>query len=330
MIIKSSGTRRTTLSTFDLLGSDEVALSTAFSFLLGADQNCYFEFLRFLGLQYKNSDKHFYKVDIHTERKRIEGRTDIELSYLNNYHVIIECKVRGNKLNKQRSQYLDCFKQGVQNKILCFITQERDTNKQIANDVTIISTSWLELIEIFNSKHYINKPLVSSFLNFATKNYKMKELKEILIQDVNTAEIERFERFNVYRRDQTFGTPIYFAPYYTRGTKLPEGISNLARILGILTLKPSDIDNFICDLDAFNTNASQKAKWISGVKHGQDMGETIYTYYFLDSPLTFTQPLRKDGGIEKGRGKNWIAAQIPPNRCVTFAEFIKHIPQLMQ
>ena len=33
--------------------------------------------------------------------------------------------------------------------------------------------------------------------------------------------------------------------------------------------------------------------------------------------------------LEKGRGKNWIAANIPQNRCVSFSEFLKHIPELM-
>jgi hypothetical protein len=54
-----------------------------------------------------------------------------------------------------------------------------------------------------------------------------------------------------------------------------------------------------------------------------------YTYYFLDEPLKFKTALKKDGGIKKGRGKNWIAAHITPNRCVTFTDFIKHIPELV-
>jgi len=33
----------------------------------------------------------------------------------------------------------------------------------------------------------------------------------------------------------------------------------------------------------------------------------------------------KDGAIEKGRGKNWIAGMIPKNRCVTFAEVIRRL-----
>jgi hypothetical protein len=328
MIIKSINTKRTTLSQFDLLGQDELALSKAFAFLLGYDIDCYFEFLKFIGIKQKYSINNFVNSDIRTERKREEGRTDIELKHLDNYHVIIECKVKSNRLSNQRTQYFNSFDNSVNQKILCFLTQERDTNKQITDDVSIINTSWLEIIELYNNKKYTDKEIVKTFLNFATRNYKMKQLKEVLIQDLNLSEIERFENFCVYRRNQTFGTPIYFAPYFTRGNKRPEGISNLSKILGILTLKPSDIDNFVSDLENFKSNDNQVEKWIEGVKHGNDNADKVYTYYFLDSPLRFKNPLRKDGGIEPGRGKDWIAAHIPPNRCVSFIDFIKHIPEL--
>jgi len=329
MIIKNSNTQKTTLSQFDLLGQDEVALSKAFAFLIGYDSECYFEFLKFIGIKQKKSVENFIKSNITTERKRTEGRTDIEIKCENDFHVIIECKVNNNKLFKQRTQYLNSFDDGARQKILCFITQERDTNKQITNNVQILNTSWLEIIELFNSKKFINKEIVKSFLNFSTKNYKMKQLKEILIQDVNVEEINRFENYNVYRRNQTFGTPLYFAPYFTRNTGKIEGISNLTKILGILTLKPIDIDNFISDLEGFANNPDQVRLWINGVKNGKDIPTETYTYYFLDYPLKFNRPLRKDGGIEKGRGKNWIAAQIPQNRCVSFIDFVKHIPELM-
>lgn len=326
MIIKNNTTTKTTLSCFDLLGSDEASLSKAFAFLIGSDKDCYFEFLKFLGVRQINSEQNYFTCDIQTEKKRAEGRTDIELRCGNLYHIIIECKVRGNKLSKQRTQYLKSFNEDATKKILCFLTQERDTNKQITNDVSIINTSWLEIIELFNTKDFASKPLVKSFLNFATKNYKMKQLKEVLIQDINTSELYRHDHFGVYRRNETFGTPLYFAPYSTRGAGDQEGISKLSKILGILTLKPSDILNFKSDLEGFANQSEQVEKWIAGVQYGDD--QEVHTYYFLDEPLTFKTALKKDGGKEKGRGKNWIAAQIPPNRCVSFIEFIKHIPEL--
>ena len=49
----------------------------------------------------------------------------------------------------------------------------------------------------------------------------------------------------------------------------------------------------------------------------------VFTYFFLDKPLKLEIPLQKDKGTKKGRGKNWIAAFIPRNRCVTFSELIE-------
>ena len=51
----------------------------------------------------------------------------------------------------------------------------------------------------------------------------------------------------------------------------------------------------------------------------------ISTYYFLDDPVALGTPLLKDGGNKKGRGKNWVAAMIPKNRCVTFQEFTRRV-----
>ena len=224
---------------------------------------------------------------------------------------------------------MTAFDNSAQTKVLCILTQERDTNKQIEKDVTIRNTSWLEIIELFNNKNFTQKPIVSDFLKFATKNYKMRELKEILIQDLSdSTEICRFKEFGIYRRDQTFGTPIYFAPYFNRGSRYIEGIIKLSRILGILTFKPDDIENFRSDLESFTTNKATVDKWKNGIQLGNDSKNFTYTYYFLDEPLTFTTPLKKDGGREKGRGKDWNAAMIPPNRCVSFTDFIKHIPEL--
>jgi len=119
MLIKSGTTNKTTLSQFDLLGQDEVALSKAFAFLLGSDKDCYFEFLKFLGLKLKRTSVNFLESEIGTERSREEGRIDIELRHKNHYQVIIECKVRKNKLSRQRTQYLTVFDKACNCKIRC-------------------------------------------------------------------------------------------------------------------------------------------------------------------------------------------------------------------
>lgn len=329
MIIKSANTVKTSLSLFDLLGSNETALAKAFSFLIASDKDCYFEFLNFLGVKQTNNEMNFFNADIKTEKDRDEGRTDIEIVNKNDYHIIVECKVNNGKILAQRTQYLSSFNKTAKQKILCFLTQERDTNKQFQDGTEIRNTSWLEIIELYSSKKFTDKIIVSTFLKFATKNYKMREIKEILIQDLkDPIEIQRFQNFGVYRRDQTFGTPIYFAPYFTRGATNQEGIINLSKILGILTLTPNDIETFRSDLEAFSGNPNQVDNWIKGVKHGNDNKTSIYTYYFLDIPLQFKTPLRKDQGNEKGTGQGWISKFIPKNRCVSFIDFIKHIPEL--
>lgn len=329
MILKRTETERTSYNLLDLLGSDENALSKAFAFLIAADKDCYFEFLKHLNIRIKNTEKNFQEATVTIQKKRTEGVTDIEITQTDRFHIIVECKIGKGKVKKQRIQYLSSFDHNAKNKILCILTQERDTNKQIENDVTIRNTSWLEIIELYNNKHFLHKQLVSDFLKFATKNYKMRELKEILIQGLgDQTEIQRFNQFKVYRRDQTFGTPIYFAPYFNRGSGQIEGITKLSKILGILTFKPDDIENFRSDLESFSEDKNIVDTWMQGIKFGNDDKNTVYTYYFLDEPLTFNKPLKKDGGIEKGRGKNWIAANIPRNRCVSFTDFIKHIPEL--
>ena len=69
----------------------------------------------------------------------------------------------------------------------------------------------------------------------------------LLVQDIgNNNEIKRFRDFQVYRRDVVFGSPLYFAPYFTKnaGQKEGEGICYLSKILGILSLNPKNIENY--------------------------------------------------------------------------------------
>lgn len=337
MILKNINSTKTTFSQFDLLGSDEVAISTAFAYLLSFDRDCYFRFLKFLGVSSKNTENNYFRSSVVTEKKRDEGRTDIELIQDDKYHIVVECKINKGKALKQRTQYLSAFNGNAKKKVLCFLTQERDTSKEIPKEVIVINSSWLDIIELYNSKLFIEKPIVIEFLKFTTKNYKMRELKEILVQEIgDQTEVIRFEKYNLYRRYQQFGAPIYFAPHFSRGLEnRPTGISNLSKILGILSFKPNEVDNFRNDLESFSNDQNQIKNWIKGIKLKGKLDtkkneDIIHTYYFLDYPITFKSPLRKDGGIKKGRGKNWIAAMIPPNRCVTFEEFIRHIPELNQ
>ena len=155
----------------------------------------------------------------------------------------------------------------------------------------------------------------------------MREQKEILIQDLgDSVEIDKYKNHQVYRRDVVFGSPLYFAPYFTRNSGEEEGISYLSRIVGILSLNPKDIENYSDELSKFCPEQSVVEKWKNAVhKDAKNPENKKYTYFFLDDPLELDVSLKKDGGNKKGRGKNWVAAMIPRNRCVSFQEFTKRL-----
>jgi hypothetical protein len=89
------------------------------------------------------------------------------------------------------------------------------------------------------------------------------------------------------------------------------------------------------DLKRFAGDKSKLASvWLAGVnslskkitKRGSSVkNPKIMTFYFLDTPVQILNPLQKSKGIKKGRGKGWIAAAIPKNRCVSFSTFCKKI-----
>lgn len=330
MKIKDKHLFQSPLNQFDLLGTDEVGLSKAFAFLLGKDRYALYKFLHFIGIEERNSDNNFRNVSIEIEKHNKEnGRTDIEIKQEDKFHVIIESKIRNNKIKKeQRIKYSEIFKPGINN-ILCFITQVNDYQKISDKNIKTINLSWLEIANIFESKDFIvegKSSLVYDFLKFVKRGYCMRDLKEILVQDLGDLnEIERFKNLLVYRRDVVYGSPLYFAPYFTRKAKQMEGegISYLSKVLGILTLNPKNINSYVDDLQGFTYDKQILKKWEQGIKF--DTEDRDFTYFFLDTPLKLRTPLKKDGTREKGRGKDWIAAMISKNRCVTFHEFIKRI-----
>jgi hypothetical protein len=327
MIIKSQSHPKSILNKFDLLGNDENALSKAFAFILGKEPIALFTFLQILGVPIKNTDKNFREISIEIEKWRVEGRVDIDIMFSSKFHIIVESKIKWNRVKEQKNQYLPTFDQKCPIKILCFITQEHDINRESIKGIKIINVSWFNIGELYNNKKFYENQLIQEFLHFTTKNYKMKELKEILIQDLsNKTEIERFKEYRIYRRDQTFGSPLYFAPYFTNQAKQEEGtgICYLAKILGILTLNPLEIDNYEEELFRFCEDRKIVKLWIKGVTILPRKGK-LHTFYFLDEPLKIKRNLLKDGTIEKGRGKGWIAAKIPKNRCVTFKEFTNRL-----
>jgi hypothetical protein len=307
---------------------DETGLSKAFAYVLAKDKDALFCFLQFLDIRVKNTNRNFFATSVEVEHFRPEGRTDIEISHPSLFHVIAECKINKGKIKRQRTQYLKSFK-NVPNRVMCFITQERDTNKQKHKGIITRHISWMDILDAFESARLITNQTVRQFMMYAMRRYKMKTQKEILVQDLSKPlELDRYLKHSIYKRDVTFGSPIYFAPYFTRNVDktIGRGIKYLSRVLGVLTLKPCEIHEYLNDLESFSENHSQVRRWIQGVKNGnKTYQKKEHTFYFLDDPVELPVSLLKDGTIKKGRGKNWIAAMIPKNRCVTFAEVIRRM-----
>ena len=328
MIVKRLQRTASHLTLFDLLGTDETALSKAFAYILAKEKDALFTFLRFLGVPTKNTDRNFFATSIEIERSRPEGHTDVEILRPGSFHVIAECKVHKGKIGRQRTQYLTAF-EDVANKVMCFITQERDTNKEKRNGIVIRSVSWMDILDVFENARLASNTIVRQFMMYAMRTYKMKSQGEILVQDLSDPiELCRYQKYSLYRRDVTFGSPLYFAPHFTRKAprEIGVGIKYLSRVLGVLTLNPSDISDYRNDLESFSEKPDQANKWEKGVEmDGTSDQASQYTFYFLDEPVELPFPLLKDKSKEKGSGKNWISRMISKNRCVPFAELIRQI-----
>lgn len=325
MKIKLENHNQTPLNYFDLLGNDENALSKAFTYILAKEPKAYLLFLKYIGFTYLQEKSHFPKVRIDIQKKRDEGVTDIELFSKNEYHIIIECKINNNKIISQREQYIPSFDKDVKKKILCLLTQEIDKNLLIDEGVDVRYLSWLDIIDIFDNKILKNNENVRMFLQYIQRRYKLTR-REILIQDLSIEnEIIKYLDYNIYSRDETYGRPLYFAPYFTKKSNRLEGISYLSAIIGILTLVPEERDDLKDELELFTQDENLIEKWMKGI-NSENNANTKKTYYFLDNPITFKKSLKKVPRIES---KNWISSMIPKNRCVTFEEFIKHIPEIM-
>ncbi len=326
IIIKQKSTNKTYLSYYDLFGNNEIALTKALSYLISKDSRSYYELLKLLNINPKKFNLNYKEVEINVEKSRARNRTDIEI-FSNSSHIIIECKIKTNRLNKQLVKYNVCFEH--ENKFMCFITQERDTNKLLDENICYIFLSWFDIINHFEDKKFLKNNNIQDFVHFANRRFKMKYLNEILIQDLSDEiEIKRFLNHNLYRRDVTFGTPLYFAPYFTQKSKKKAGISYISKVLGVLTFKSEDINLIKEDLKNFTEDEELIKKWISGVSINQ-VNEIKQTFYFLDKPYTFNKSIMKDKGKFKGVGKDWISSRITKNRTVSFIDFIKHIPELM-
>lgn len=345
-ILKQKGSKNGNKNLFHLLGYNENSLSKAFAYLLSNNRNFYYSFLRKLGISVRNSLSNYKSVKIQIQRKRKEGIIDLEISgdinQLEKYFILIECKINKNKVKNQKEQYLPVFNNKNIKNYLVFLTQDLEVfklPKEIKNKVKIYKLTWLDVLEeIYDPKYKKNKT-ISEFKKYFEEGYNMNRLiKEILVQDLgHPKEINRFMNYNVYKRPESAGKPLYFAPYFTRKAnfeyegKSVEGIKFISKILGVLTIPKernidfeTDLENFVKEMK-FSKEYSNNLikKWKKGVNlvNDEDKFEEI-TFYFLEDPLILPGISKKKKTSES---KGWIGGLIPKNRTVTFKSVIENM-----
>ena len=355
MIIKYKNSSKCFLSQFDLIGNDEVALSKSFAFMLANSALALRIFINSIipKLIQEKSFKNF-QISVEENYNKIKNRrTDIEIKS-DNIHIIVECKIGGNQVNEQFTQYIERFKDlngtgESKNKIMCFITQDRLSQIILKKGIKYKYFSWLEIYNIYEIEKN-NDKYIRNFLNFWQRRYEMNYIKEILIQDLGLYKIglKRYFLYNTYQRDKTLGIPLYFSPHITNiGIKnlgkIEElssvfnfinspGIWTISKVIKVLTFDPSENEQLSIakkELESEKIRLKNEIKncdnllkkWIKGLTEIKEKGES--TYYFLEDPIFLKKPLTKNND------NGWINFIINKNRNVKFNDFIYQLNKLV-
>lgn len=344
--IKKRGTLKSQSNFFYLFGEKETDLTKAFAYTLSSNRLLLFAFLRNMGISINNTDKNYEGIEIRIEKPyEEEGRTDIEIVLDVTFHLIIEAKIGTNKILGQYNQYIPILERSqAPVKIMCFISQINEHRKTNTPNVLVKNKNWLHIDRLLEDKTILSDPLVRNFQKYLRRFFKMKTQKEILIQSLGIeSEIQKYRSNNIYRRNVIYGSPLYFCPYFSRKSKQPEGEGShyISRVLGIISSKITDFDaqsiqdelkSFCSDFDE-NKQNELITKWSDGIDQyiseeqelSKDNKGKDYSFYFLDNPIRLPGKALKDSRNGQGRGKNWIAANIPANRCVSFTDLLQHL-----
>lgn len=331
-----------TITWLELLGTKETSLCKAFAFLIATDKNAFIAIMRdVFGIKKANYEKSIIKLE--TQYEDIGGRTDIEID-IPGHHIILEAKIRNNRVGKEQNQkYVNCPQNTNCVSTLCFITENQDSNVIIPG-TQIIYRSWTDIIMALENISKEPTPEIKNFLDYYERIFKMQNVKEVLVRDISKeTEINRFMDNKVYMCNPQFGTPLYFAPYFTKSVKgdKKDGIFYFAEVCGVITGNKDSMEDIIKaakhedgplmlyakKYNSDESDAGKKArmeiieKWVKGIETTSDNK----TYYFLGETIPLKHVFKKDTGINKGRGKGWIAAAIPQNRCIPFKEFMRRI-----
>ena len=329
MKIKNVGADQTHLSQLDLLGSNEVALTRAFAWLLGKERSVLHEFLRAIGIKrLRNTAENYAQVEINTEHHRKQGRTDIEVKQAGKFHVIIEAKLGDNRVGEQKERYLDIFSPDENNAVLCLLTAVEQPISEQHGNVRVHGISWFQVKDLLSGHGFFQRPLVAEFVQFISRGNAMQQRSEILVQDLSLGyTLEQFRSCNLYRRTNSAQRPLYIAPNFTASANTPEGagIHYLSKVLEQIQFKANDIDGFADRIQQIEGAPKELiAKWMKGFEIEEEPHKEFH-YFFLDEPERLLKPITKRASRDSSkpiRNQLGLGGQIATMQ--QFIEWINH------
>ena len=302
MKIKSVGSDRTHLVDYKLSGSSEVELTKGFAWLLGMEGEVLYEFLRIIGIKSMGfGAKNFTTVSIEAEPQYGADRLDIEITQYGRFHVIVEGKIGRNLVDGQIARYLSHFSGNSRHSVLCLLTGVFQQNRDVqAGNVVVRNITWVQIENMLSQRHLIKLPAVMEFMRFLREGYKMHHQKEILVQDLSYAHtVRQFFNYNLYRRDNARGIPLYFAPHFSlkaaRSVNVESGITHLSPVNGLLHMRAADAEQRLDLITAFaKGDPALVGRWLAGLRsEPRESQGSEFTFLFLDDPVQLPTPILK-------------------------------------
>ena len=330
--IKASNSMRPSLNRFELIGDDENALSKSFAYILSLNSIFLKLFLSEIDISYSISDFFYTEIEIQITSDKDCGVTDVEIITPKHY-VIIECKVGDATVSKkQQVKYIRRFEKQKQKEcVFCMITGTRNNFACAPRGdfYRVENLTWHDVLSLMITKfepraNKADKQCLIDFENFLTKGDYMRTQNEILIQDLGPEKKELFEKYHIYNQaDIKLVFPLYFAPYYSKRNETP-GINWIASVRYARRCTKQEM---IQKLDELEDKGSSNYKlWKKGLENFHEKG--IRCFYLLDEPIKIYKPLKKVSNPKDGA--DWVSLRISPNRCVSFADFLKHSALYME
>ncbi|HPS57647.1 MAG TPA: hypothetical protein PK514_06020 [Spirochaetota bacterium] len=207
-------------SIFDVMGSNETALTRMLSSLLYKDITLLNQLLRysFPGKNYKILKSEFLKTGFYFEKDNIDnGRTDIEIIN-DRFHIVIEAKIKNNTISfAQAEKYSEILQNSKSlNRLFIFLIEIDNAviPMELAKKYPMINyskLSWSDIYMLVHSRKEINVNLVPELLNSIKWSHDMKIHDiDIWAVVVRGKEIINMEKNGIYKNNKNHN-PVFIA-----------------------------------------------------------------------------------------------------------------------